>query len=56
MLQVLLEKDLELELTAGYRFTARLGVELGVNYYTSNDKTMAQTTDQIVPITASWCI
>ncbi|AYN05516.1 outer membrane beta-barrel protein [Flavobacterium sp. 140616W15] len=31
-------------ITAGYRFNARLGVELGVNYYTSNDKTMAQTT------------
>ncbi len=35
-------------LTAGYRFNTRLGVELGVNYYSSNDKTMAQTTtDQI---------
>jgi opacity protein-like surface antigen len=36
--------------TAGYRFNARLGVELGVNYYTSNDKTMAQTRSD-VPIT-----
>ena len=35
-------------LTAGYRFNTRLGVELGVNYYNSSDKTMAQTTtDQI---------
>ncbi|MBF7092180.1 outer membrane beta-barrel protein [Flavobacterium sp. ALJ2] len=34
--------------TAGYRFSARLGVEMGINYYTSNSKTMAQTTtDQI---------
>lgn len=37
-------------LTAGYRFNARLGVELGVNYYTSKDKTMAQTRSD-VPIT-----
>ena len=35
-------------LTAGYRFNARLGVEMGINYYNSTDKTMAQTvTDQI---------
>jgi hypothetical protein len=27
-------------ITAGYRFN-RLGVEMGVNYYSSNDKTMA---------------
>ncbi|NGY38935.1 outer membrane beta-barrel protein [Flavobacterium sp. XN-5] len=34
--------------TAGYRFNTRLGVEMGVNYYSSADKTMAQTTtDQI---------
>lgn len=39
-------------LTAGYRFNARLGVELGVNYYSSADKTMAQTTSD-VPITPS---
>ncbi|WP_413999951.1 outer membrane beta-barrel protein [Flavobacterium sp. W1B] len=31
-------------ITAGYRFNARLGVEMGVNYYNSTDKTMAQTT------------
>ncbi|UFH36482.1 outer membrane beta-barrel protein [Flavobacterium acetivorans] len=31
-------------ITAGYRFNTRLGVEMGVNYYSSNDKTMAQTT------------
>ncbi|MCV9930589.1 outer membrane beta-barrel protein [Flavobacterium sp. LS1R49] len=35
---------------AGYRFNVRVGVELGVNYYTSNDKTMAQTTSDL-PIT-----
>jgi hypothetical protein len=32
-------------ITAGYRFNTRLGVEMGVNYYSSNDKTMAQTTN-----------
>ena len=37
-------------ITAGYRFSTRIGVELGVNYYTSNDKKMAQTTSD-VPIT-----
>ncbi|MWB95833.1 outer membrane beta-barrel protein [Flavobacterium sp. GA093] len=37
-------------ITAGYRFSVRLGVELGVNYYTSNDKTMAQTVSDL-PIT-----
>jgi opacity protein-like surface antigen len=37
-------------ITAGYRFSARLGVELGANYYTSNDKKMAQTTSDL-PIT-----
>jgi opacity protein-like surface antigen len=31
-------------ITAGYRFSTRLGVELGANYYSSNTKTMAQTT------------
>ncbi|SHF88847.1 Outer membrane protein beta-barrel domain-containing protein [Flavobacterium segetis] len=35
-------------ITAGYRFNQRLGVEMGVNYYTSNSKTMAQTTDRLV--------
>jgi opacity protein-like surface antigen len=39
-------------ITAGYRFSARLGVELGANYYTSNDKKMAQTTSDL-PITPS---
>lgn len=37
-------------ITAGYRFSTRIGVELGVNYYTSNDKKMAQTTSDL-PIT-----
>jgi opacity protein-like surface antigen len=37
-------------ITAGYRFSARLGVELGVNYYTSNDKKMAETRSDL-PIT-----
>lgn len=37
-------------ITAGYRFNARLGFEVGVNYYTSNDKKMAQTASD-VPIT-----
>jgi opacity protein-like surface antigen len=37
-------------ITAGYRFNTRLGVELGVNYYSSKDKTMAQTKSD-VPIT-----
>ncbi|OIV42713.1 outer membrane beta-barrel protein [Flavobacterium johnsoniae] len=39
-------------ITAGYRFSVRLGVELGVNYYTSNDKKMAQTRSDL-PITPS---
>lgn len=39
-------------ITAGYRFNTRLGVELGVNYYSSKDKTMAQTTSD-VPMTAT---
>jgi opacity protein-like surface antigen len=37
-------------ITAGYRFNTRLGVELGVNYYSSKDKTMAQTISDL-PIT-----
>jgi opacity protein-like surface antigen len=37
-------------ITAGYRFNVRLGVELGINYYSSNDKTMAETVSD-VPIT-----
>jgi hypothetical protein len=36
-------------ITAGYRFNTRLGVEMGVNYYSSNDKTMAQTTNRLIP-------
>jgi hypothetical protein len=35
-------------LTAGYRFNTRVGVEMGVNYYTSNSKTMAQTTNRLI--------
>ena len=38
--------------TAGYRFSERLGVEMGINYYNSTDKTMAQTVSD-VPITAT---
>lgn len=39
-------------LTAGYRFNARVGVEMGINYYNSNKKTMAQTVSDL-PITPS---
>ncbi len=35
---------------AGYRFTDRLGVEMGVNYYTSNSKTMVQTISDNVSV------
>jgi hypothetical protein len=35
-------------ITAGYRFNTRLGVEMGVNYYSSTDKTMAQTTNRLI--------
>ncbi|OXB05709.1 outer membrane beta-barrel protein [Flavobacterium pectinovorum] len=35
-------------ITAGYRFSARLGVEMAANYYISNSKTMAQTTNRMV--------
>lgn len=38
--------------TVGYRFNARLGVEMGINYYSSTDKTMAQTVSDL-SITAS---
>ncbi|RKS94578.1 outer membrane protein with beta-barrel domain [Flavobacterium limicola] len=31
--------------TVGYRFTDRLGVEMGINYYNSNDKTMVKRVD-----------
>ncbi|WP_269234376.1 outer membrane beta-barrel protein [Flavobacterium flavigenum] len=36
-------------LTAGYRFSPRLGVELGFNYFNSREKTMVQTTNILVP-------
>jgi opacity protein-like surface antigen len=35
-------------LTAGYRFSPRLGVELGVNYFNSASKTMVETTNRLV--------
>ncbi|PBI89046.1 hypothetical protein BSF41_24150 [Flavobacterium sp. ACN2] len=35
-------------ITAGYRFSTRLGVEMSANYYISNEKTMAQTTNRMV--------
>lgn len=35
-------------ITAGYRFSPRLGVELGVNYFNSASKTMVQTTNRLV--------
>ena len=34
----------------GYRFTDRLGVEMGVNYYKSNSKTMVETTSDNVKV------
>ncbi|WP_338841542.1 outer membrane beta-barrel protein [Flavobacterium ginsenosidimutans] len=34
-------------ITAGYRFSTRLGVEMAANYYISNSKTMAQTVDRL---------
>lgn len=39
-------------ITGGYRFNTRIGVEVGLNYYSSTDKTMAQTVSD-VPITPS---
>lgn len=36
-------------LTAGYRFSTRLGVEMGINYYSSADKLMVETTNRLVP-------
>jgi opacity protein-like surface antigen len=36
--------------TGGYRFNTRLGVEMGVNYYTSKTKTMAQTTNRLISV------
>ncbi|MEN2398175.1 outer membrane beta-barrel protein [Flavobacterium sp. MC2016-06] len=35
-------------ITGGYRFSTRLGVELSANYYISNSKTMAQTTNRLI--------
>ena len=35
-------------LTGGYRFTERLGFEMGLNYYLSDSKTMAQTTNRVI--------
>jgi hypothetical protein len=35
-------------LTAGYRFNSRVGLEMGVNYYASSSKTMAQTTNRLI--------
>jgi opacity protein-like surface antigen len=35
-------------ITAGYRFSPRIGVEMAVNYYSSDTKTMAQTTNRLV--------
>ncbi|WP_119789012.1 outer membrane beta-barrel protein [Flavobacterium anhuiense] len=35
-------------LTAGYRFTPRLGVEVGFNYFSSASKTMVETTNRLV--------
>ncbi|WP_163409091.1 outer membrane beta-barrel protein [Flavobacterium ajazii] len=35
-------------LTAGYRFSTRLGVEMGINYYSSADKLMVETRNRLV--------
>ncbi|AXB56168.1 outer membrane beta-barrel protein [Flavobacterium fluviale] len=35
-------------LTAGYRFSPRLGVEMGFNYFSSASKTMVETTNRLV--------
>ena len=32
----------------GYRFTTRLGAEMGINYYVGNNKTMVETTHRLV--------
>jgi opacity protein-like surface antigen len=34
--------------TAGYRFSTRLGVEMGFNYFKSNSKTMVETVNRLV--------
>jgi opacity protein-like surface antigen len=35
----------------GYRFTTRLGLEMGINYYNSNRKTMVETVDRVISMT-----
>jgi len=35
-------------ITAGYRFSTRLGVEVGFNYFSSASKTMVETTNRLV--------
>ena len=40
-------------ITAGYRFSTRLGVELGANYYSSNEKTMVRTVSDNVTMLES---
>ena len=35
-------------LMAGFRFNTRVGFEMGLNYYSSNSKTMAQTTNRLI--------
>ncbi|MGQ7945608.1 outer membrane beta-barrel protein [Flavobacterium sp. WC2509] len=35
-------------LNVGYRFTTRLGVEMGVNYFTGKEKTMVETVNRLV--------
>lgn len=35
-------------IVAGYRFNPRVGVQMGVNYYASSSKTMAQTTNRLI--------
>ncbi|AWG21020.1 hypothetical protein FFWV33_05445 [Flavobacterium faecale] len=35
-------------LTGGYRINNRVGVEMGLNYYSSNSKTMAETTNRLI--------
>lgn len=35
-------------LNVGYRFTTRLGVEMGINYFTGKEKTMVKTVNKLV--------
>jgi hypothetical protein len=35
-------------ITGGFRFNTRVGFEMGLNYYNSNSKTMAQTTNRLI--------